>query len=119
MSFSEDIFKEYETFKNKNAIITGATGTIGTEVTKKLLELGVNIVGLIHNISNINPNFQQYIKNGKLKYIQVEFKNGKNITENFKQALLFLKGRLDILICCQLSRKIFRGKCNRYRCGRI
>ena len=37
MSFSEDIFKEYETFKNKNAIITGATGTIGTEVTKKLL----------------------------------------------------------------------------------
>jgi len=34
MSFSEDIFKEYETFKNKNAIITGATGTIGTEVTK-------------------------------------------------------------------------------------
>ena len=107
MSFSEDIFKEYETFKNKNAIITGATGTIGTEVTKKLLELGVNIVGLIHNISNINPNFQQYIKNGKLKYIQVEFKNGKNITENFKQALLFLKGRLDILICCH--GKYFEG----------
>ena len=107
MSFFEDIFKDYEIFKNKNAIITGATGTIGTEVTKKLLELGVIIVGLIHNESNINPNFQQYIKNGQLKYIKVDFKFGNNITDNFKQAMLFLKGRLDILICCH--GKYFEG----------
>ena len=44
---------------------------------------------------------------GKLIFIISEFKYGKNITENFKEAMLFLKGRLDILICCH--GKYFEG----------
>ena len=107
MSLTNDNFTEYDLFKNKNAIITGATGTIGTQVTKKLLDLGVNVVGLIHDKSKIDPNFQQYMNKGKLIFIISEFKYGKNITENFKEAMLFLKGRLDILICCH--GKYFEG----------
>ena len=107
MSLTNDNFTEYDLFKNKNAIITGATGTIGTQVTKKLLDLGVIVVGLIHDKSKINPNFQEYMNKGKLIFIISEFKYGKNITENFKEAMLFLKGRLDILICCH--GKYFEG----------
>ena len=107
MSFTLGNYKEYEIFKNKNVMITGATGAIGTQVTKKFLEYGANVVGLIHDLSKKNPDFQDYIDYGKLKYIEVELKYGKNITENFKQGLLFLKGRLDILICCH--GKYFEG----------
>ena len=88
-------------------MITGETGAIGTQVTKKFLEYGANVVALIHDLSKKNPDFQDYIDNGKLKYIVIELKYGKNITENFKQGLLFLKGRLDILICCH--GKYFEG----------
>ena len=97
----------YELFKDKNIIITGATGAIGTQVTKRFLEYGANVVGLIHDLNKINPDFEEYEQNGKLKYIVVELKFGKNITENFKQAMLFLKGSLDILICCH--GKYFEG----------
>ena len=88
-------------------MITGETGAIGTQVTKKFLEYGANVVALINDLSKKNPDFQDYIDNGKLKYIVVELKYGKNITENFKKGLLFFKGRLDILICCH--GKYFEG----------
>ena len=71
------------------------------------MEYGANVVGLIHDLNKINPDFEEYEQNGKLKYIVVELKFGKNITENFKKAMLFLKGRLDILICCH--GKYFEG----------
>ena len=88
------------TFKNKNVIVTGATGSIGTQVVKKLLLCGAKVVGLIHNRDKINDNFQEYVKSNQLKYIVTELKYGQKITENFKEAMVELKGRLDILICC-------------------
>ena len=100
MSIEMNKYKEYEIFKNKNVIITGATGAIGSKLTKKFLEYGANVVGFIHNESKINQSLIEYAKRGKLKYILVELKYGNIITDNFKQAMIFLKGRLDILICC-------------------
>ena len=107
MSSLKNNYKEYEIFQNKNIMITGATGAIGSQVTKKFLEYGANVVGFIHDSSKITPFFQQYINNGKLKYILVDFKSGKIITESFKQGMIFLKGQLDILICCH--GKYFEG----------
>lgn len=100
-------YKESETFLNKNIIITGATGAIGSQVTKKLLEYGANIIAFIHNESKKNQDFEGYVQNGKLKYIQLELKYGQKITDKFKEAMLFLKGRLDVLICCH--GKYFEG----------
>ena len=100
-------YKEFEIFNNKNIIITGATGAIGSQVTKKFLEYGANVVGFIHDSSKIDPYFQKYIDNGKLKYIVIEFKYGNILTDNFKQGMMFLKGHLDILVCCH--GKYFEG----------
>ena len=104
---SLEMNKEYEIFKNKNVMITGATGAIGFQLTKRFLEYGANVVGLIHDESKINQFFEQYVQIGQLKYIEVELKYGAKINESFKQAMLFLKGRLDILVCCH--GKYFEG----------
>ena len=100
MSYSIKHYLKSNTFKNKNVIVTGAIGSIGKEVVKKLLECGANIVGFIHNKSNNNDLFFEYIKTNKLHYITTELKYGQKVTEQFKEAMITLKGKLDILICC-------------------
>ena len=87
-------------FQNKNIIITGATGAIGSEVLRKLLLCGAKILGLVHNINKINPDLNNYVKNEQLKYIQLDLSDKERITEKFKESLFFLKGKLDILIMC-------------------
>ena len=87
-------------FKNKNILITGATGTIGSEVTKKFLLCGSKIVGLVHSLNKISPDFNHYLANDQIKFIQLDLNASPKITEKFKEAMLYLKGKLDILICC-------------------
>ena len=87
-------------FQNKNIIITGTTGAIGSEVLKKFLLCGAKILGLVHNINKINPDLNNYLKNEQLKYIQLDFNDKEKITERFKESIFFLKGKLDILILC-------------------
>ena len=88
------------TFKNKRVIITGATGAIGSEVVKKLLTCGAKIVGFVHSIDKIGPEFNYYIKNDQFKFIQIDLADSPKITEKFKDAMLYLKGKLDIVIFC-------------------
>ena len=89
-----------QTFKNKNIIITGATGAIGSEVVQKFLDCGAKILGFIHHQNKINPDLGDYIRNGQLQFIQLDFNDKPKITEKFKDAMIFLKGRLDILVFC-------------------
>ena len=88
------------TFLNKNVIVTGACGAIGSRVIEKLLECGAKVIGFMHNQNNFNDNISEYIKKNKLKFIKTEIKYGQKVTEHFKEAMIELKGRLDILICC-------------------
>ena len=87
-------------FKNKNVLITGATGGIGYEVVKKFLLCGAKIVGLVHNLNKINPELSSYIKAKQIHFIQLDFNDSPKITEKFKEVMMFLYGKLDILIFC-------------------
>jgi len=89
-----------QTFKNKNIIITGATGAIGSEVVQKFLDCGAKILGFIHHSNKINPDLADYIKTGQLQFIQLDLNDSLRITEKFKDAMIFLKGKLDILVFC-------------------
>ena len=88
------------TFKNKNIIITGASGAIGSEVIKKFLLCGAKIVGLVHSLNKISQDFNHFIANDQLNFIQLDLNTSPKITEKFKEAMLYLKGKLDILVCC-------------------
>lgn len=89
-----------QTFKNKNIIITGATGAIGSEVVQKFLDCGAKILGFIHHSNKINPDLADYIKTEQLQFIQLDLNDSLRITEKFKDAMIFLKGKLDILVFC-------------------
>ena len=108
MSSSLKSYLKSNTFRGKNVLVTGATGAIGSQVVEKLLECGAKVVGLIHN-EDKNRFFSasEYIKNNQLKLIKTELKYGHKVTEHFKEAMIELKGRLDILICCH--GKFFSG----------
>lgn len=87
-------------FKGKNVIVTGATGSIGCLVVKKLLSNGANVVGLIHNQKNINNLLKDYMKTGQFDSKVIDFEKGREVTEKFKEVMITLGGRLDCLICC-------------------
>jgi len=87
-------------FINKNVLITGATGGIGSEVLKKFLLCGSKVVGLVHNLNEINRELINYQKSNQLHFIQIDFNESQKITEKFKEAMMYLCGKLDILIFC-------------------
>ena len=100
-------------FKNKKVIITGATGTIGSEVLHKFLLGGAHIVGFVHSLNKVSPNLLECVKNGQLKLIALDLNNTIRINEKFKEALIFLQGELDILIFCH--GKFFGGDVSRIK----
>jgi NAD(P)-dependent dehydrogenase (short-subunit alcohol dehydrogenase family) len=88
------------TFRNKNVIITGAAGAIGSETVHKLLLCGAKVVGFVHKQNKINPYLVDFIKTKQLQFIQIDFNDCPKITEKYKEAMLYLGGKLDILIFC-------------------
>ena len=88
------------TFKNKNVIITGASGAIGSEVVQKLLLCGAKILGFIHKQNKISPILVDYLNSNQIQFIQIDFNDSQKITEKFKEAMIFLGEKLDILIFC-------------------
>ena len=109
MSFSNSIsnYLKSNIFKNKHVIVTGATGAIGSEVVKKLLECGAIVVGFVHDQNKVSEYFVKTTKKNQLFYIASELKFGQKVTEQFKEAMIKLQGKLDILICCH--GKYFEG----------
>ena len=109
MSFSNSIsnYLKSNIFKNKHVIVTGATGAIGSEVVKKLLECGAIVVGFVHDQNKVGEYFVKTTKKNQLFYIASELKFGQKVTEQFKEAMIKLQGKLDILICCH--GKYFEG----------
>ena len=107
MSNTVKKYQKSNTFKNKNVIVTGANGSIGSQVVTKLLQCGAKVVGFIHNQNKNIDYFSQYIKTNQLKFITVELKFGHKVKDQFKEAMIELKGKLDILICCH--GKFFAG----------
>ena len=50
----------------KKILVTGAAGFIGSEITKKLLSEGLDVIG----IDNLNEYYNPFLKNKRIKTIE-------------------------------------------------
>ena len=128
LDFFQNENKNY--YKNKNILITGATGGIGTVLVETLSSLEANILLISHDESklktkfekllndeeSINPNSSGHINFkplNKIQYEIIDLENPKEINEKFPICIKKLKARLDnVFICHGLYSKSTIKDCN-------
>ena len=81
-------------FKNKNILITGASGGIGHELVKKFVSLGGNVLGSGTKVEKLDLLKKKYLN---IKVKKFDISEHSNIEEFIENATLELGG-LDILI---------------------
>jgi len=81
-------------FKNKNILITGASGGIGNELVKKFVSLGANILGSGTKTEKLELIKKQY-PNIKVKKFDIANHSG---IEEFIDSVSLELGGLDVLI---------------------
>ena len=81
-------------FKNKNILITGASGRIGNELVKKFVSLGANVLGSGTKTEKLELIKKQY-PNIKVKKFDIENHSG---IEEFIDSVSLELGGLDVLI---------------------
>lgn len=69
--------------KNKKVLVTGAAGFIGFYLCKKLINLGLNVVG----IDNINEYYDVKLKYARLNKLGISQENAKTFNEKRKSEL--------------------------------
>lgn len=97
---STNYYKRYNDFKGKNVIITGGTGGIGILVVKRLLQLEANVYAFVRNGDILEKTFNEALNRRQLKFITIDFERVGLINSTFRQAMIELGGRLDILLIC-------------------
>lgn len=71
-------------FTDKNILITGATGLLGSNLTEKLMEYGdVRVTVLARNEDKIKGLFKKYLNNNNFKYIIQDITEPLKLTEDF------------------------------------
>ena len=115
INFFQNQNKNY--YKNKNILITGATGGIGTILVETLLTLGANLLLISNdeeklkskffnskkNDESINSNNSGHIDFNPTNNIQYEImnlENPKEINLGFHNCMKKLKAKLDVLFIC-------------------
>ena len=81
-------------FKNKNILITGASGGIGNELVKKFVSLGANVLGTGTKTEKLELIKKQY---SNIKVKKFDISNHSGIEEFIDNVFLELGG-LDVLI---------------------
>ena len=81
--------------KDKNIIVTGASGGIGNAIVKKLNESGANILASgtrIEKLEELKKNFE------KIKILKFDISQSEKIEEFIENATTQLGGKLDCIV---------------------
>ena len=81
--------------KDKNIIVTGASGGIGNSIVKKLSEVGANILASGTNIEKLDKLKKQF---EKIKILKFDISQSNKIEEFIENATQELGGCLDCII---------------------
>lgn len=115
LDFFQNENKNY--YKNKNILITGATGGIGSILVETLSSLGANLLlishdeeklkkkfyNLLNDEESINANSSGHIHfndSNKIQYEIINLEDPKEINSKFPICMKKLKAKLDILFIC-------------------
>tara|TARA_B100000989_G_scaffold214700_1_gene163265 strand:+ start:32 stop:823 length:792 start_codon:yes stop_codon:yes gene_type:complete len=91
--------------KNKNIIITGAFGLIGSELSKVLLKNNNKLVLIDLNIDKKSKNYN-YFKKKRASIFDIDLKDKKNLEQFFKQNKSSLKKINTLVNLASVDRKI-------------
>ena len=126
-------------YKNKNILITGATGGIGTILVETLSSLEANLLLISHDESKIKTKFHKLLNNDeedvinpnssghihfnpskKIQYEIIDLENPKEINEKFPSCIKKLKAKLDnVFICHGIYMKSSIKDCNSEKFDKI
>ena len=98
----EDYLEYYRSqnfFQNKNCIVTGATGGVGSLLIQYLCDLGANVVAFVKDEKKFINIFRPLIETRKLTYETIDFTK-KDPRDNFKSAAMKLNGKIDSIFLC-------------------
>src|SRR5689334_8207242 len=105
---SIEYFSKEGSFKDKNIIVTGAYGGIGSLVTEALLRCGAHVIAVGRNEKKMLTKFEKYVRDKEYSfgYELINLEDPPGITRGFKSIMLKLKGKLDVLIMCHGQFKV-------------
>lgn len=91
--------------EGKIALITGASGGIGSYVAKRFVKEGACVILISRSLDNLKPLYNEIeeLKEGSVKLIQLDlldFENVEKLANMIESPKLSESGTLDILITC-------------------
>ena len=89
-----DYYKTQEFFNDKNCIVTGATGGVGSLLVNVLCELNAKVVAFVKDEKKFINMFRPQLDNKKLLYEVIDFTKNEP-AEKFKSAAMKLNGKID------------------------
>ncbi|WP_264336492.1 MULTISPECIES: SDR family NAD(P)-dependent oxidoreductase [unclassified Wolbachia] len=97
--------KEMGDLEGKIALITGASGGIGSAVAKRFVKEGACVILISRSLDNLKPLYNEIeeLKEGSVKLIQLDlldFESVKVLPNMIESLKLSESGTLDILIAC-------------------
>jgi UDP-glucuronate 4-epimerase len=84
-------------FEYKNVLVTGAAGFIGSQLSKRLLDNGINVVGL----DNLNPYYSVKLKEDRLAQLEghPRFTFARlDLADHAGMERLFAANRFDVVV---------------------
>lgn len=87
---------KHNSFKDKNILITGATGGIGKILTSHLIKLGANVIITSRSEKKVKEVFPSH----RINYEIVNFEDPIKIKKIFINVMKKFEGKLDVLLLC-------------------
>ena len=81
--------------KNRNIIVTGASGGIGNAIVKKLSEFEANILATGTKIEKLE---ELKSKNKNVKILSFDISQSEKVEEFIENAIIHLGGKLDCIV---------------------
>ena len=105
---SVEYFSKEGQFRDKNIIVTGSTGGIGSIVVESLVKCGANVIAVARNEKKVIEKFGRFLNNKNIQfgYELINLEDPAGITRGFKSMITKFKGRVDSLLLCHGNFKV-------------